>query len=347
MLHCPIANLCGTMNRNAMPNELPSFSIVTPSYNQGIFVEDTVRSVLDQHYPNLEYWVMDGGSTDLTCDVLRRYADRLQFVSERDGGQSDAINKGIARSHGQIIGWLNSDDTYAPGALMSVATYFRDHPEVAVVYGDADYIDADGTDIVPCAHIEPYDAHRLLHYSDFIVQPAAFFRRDAFEAVGGLDQSLHYCMDYDLWLKLAARYKIAYLPQRLASFRWFGENKTAVGGHERLAEIEAMARCHGARGLPAYVRLEAVRLHLVEAMQAAGKWRLLSAATSGFQSIGQLLQSPRAMASLLSPRTWDIILTGQKLRNHVRAGRRTPNPPAPQPTSPAPTHATAGYPLAK
>jgi hypothetical protein len=329
-----------------MANELPSFSIVTPSYNQGIFIEDTVRSVLDQHYPALEYWVMDGGSTDLTCDVLRRYSGRLQFVSQRDGGQSDAINQGIARSHGQIIGWLNSDDTYAPGALMTVATYFRDHPDVAVVYGDADYIDADGNAIVSCAHIEPYNAHRLLHYSDFIVQPAAFFRRDAFEAVGGLDKSLHYCMDYDLWLKLAARYKIAYLPQRFASFRWFGENKTAVGGRQRLAEIDAMARRHGAHGLPAYVRLEAVRLHLAEAIQAAAKGRLIGAAGSCLQSTWQLLQSPRAMASLLSPRTWNIILTGQKLRNHVRGGRQTHNP-APQETTPTSPHPATGYPLAK
>jgi hypothetical protein len=331
-----------------MPPGLPSVSIVTPSYNQGPFIEATIRSVLEQQYAGLEYWVMDGGSTDATPDILHRYADRIHYVSEKDEGQSDAINKGFDRCHGQILGWLNSDDTYAPGAVAAVAAYFRDHPEVALVYGNADYIDAAGHPIVGCAHIEPYDAHRLLHYSDFIVQPAAFFRREAFEAVGGVDKSLNYCMDYDLWLKIAGRYQVAYLPQVLAHFRWFGENKTAVGGRQRLAEIEAMARRHGARGLPAYVRLEAVRLHLAEAVQAGRQGQLGAAAASLVRSAGQLLQSPRAGLSLLSPRTWKIIYTGQRLRNHARTLQRRPqsilHPSAPPP-APSASHST--YPMAK
>ncbi len=304
-----------------MHSSPPTFCIVTPSYNQGPFIDATIRSVLEQTV-DLEYWVMDGGSTDQTVDILRRYDGRLQWVSQKDGGQSDAVNKGVARGRGQIVGWLNSDDTYCPGALAAVAEFFQAHPKIMLVYGDAEYIDAEGRPITRCAHIEPFNSHRLLHYSDFIVQPAAFFRREAFEAVGGLDVSLNYCMDYDLWLKMAARFPVAYMPRTLARFRWFGQNKTAVGGHERLAEIEAMARRHGALGLPAYVRLEAVRLHLGEAAHAAAQGEILKATASLARSIGQTFRSPRALRSLLSPHTWKIIHTGQVLRNHGRAKAR-------------------------
>jgi hypothetical protein len=291
----------------------PSFCIVTPSYNQGSFIDATIRSVLTQEV-ELDYWVMDGGSADQTVEVLRRYGDRLKWVSEKDGGQSDAVNKGIARGRGDIIGWLNSDDTYCPGALAAVASFFKSNPEVMLVYGDAEYIDAAGNRIAACAHIEPFNERRLLHYSDIIVQPAAFFRREAFEAVGGLDASLNYCMDYDLWLKMAARFKVAYLPRTLAQFRWFGQNKTAVGGRERLSEIESMARRHGARGLPAYVRLEAVRLHLGEAAHAVSGGRLIKASGAMILAMGHTLRSPRALASLFSPHTWKIIHTGHVLR---------------------------------
>jgi hypothetical protein len=303
-----------------MPSPRPTFCIVTPSYNQGPFIDATIRSVLEQGV-DLEYWVMDGGSSDQTLEILRRYDGRLKWVSQKDGGQSDAVNKGVARGRGgagEIIGWLNSDDTYCPGALAAVSDFFAAHPEVMLVYGDAEYIDAAGRPIAPCAHIEPFNARRLLHYSDFIVQPAAFFRREAFEAVGGVDVSLNYCMDYDLWLKMAARFPVAYLPRTLARFRWFGQNKTAVGGHERLAEIERMARSHGARGLPAYVRLEAVRLHLAECAHAAAQGRPVRALASLIQATAHTLRSPRALRSLLSPHTWKIIHTGHILRREGR-----------------------------
>ncbi|HEY8667665.1 MAG TPA: glycosyltransferase family 2 protein [Tepidisphaeraceae bacterium] len=301
-----------------MALSLPSVSIVTPSYNQGRFIAATIDSVLNQNYPNVEYVVMDGGSTDQTVEILKGYGERIAWVSERDDGQSDALNKGFGRTRGEILGWLNSDDTYSPGAIAAAAEYFATHPDVAMVYGDADYIDATGGRIGRCAHVEPFNLHRLLYYSDFIVQPAAFFRRSAFEAVGGIDASLHFCMDYDLWLKIGGRFKMAYLPRVLANFRWFGGNKTAVGGQRRFDEIEAMVRRHGAPGLPAYVRLEAVRMHLHDGLCAAGKARIGQAASSTWRALSVLLPSGRALASLFSPLTWKIIWTGQVLRSKTR-----------------------------
>ena len=140
--------------------EWPRISIVTPSYNQGAFLEETIRSVLLQGYPNLEYIVMDGGSTDGSVEVLRSFGDRVQWVSQNDGGQSDAINQGFARLGGDVLGWLNSDDTFAPGAFRTVMEFMAAHPDVALVYGDADFIDARGNRIGRCVHVEPFEAHR-------------------------------------------------------------------------------------------------------------------------------------------------------------------------------------------
>jgi glycosyltransferase involved in cell wall biosynthesis len=301
-------------------SELP-VAIVTPSYNTGRYVGATVRSVLDQDYAPLDYLVMDGGSTDETVDVLKSFGPRVRWVSERDKGQSDAINRGFAQARGEVLGWLNSDDTYAPGAVRAAAEFLAAHPDVGMVYGDADFIDASGRYIGRCQHVEKvFSPHRLLHYSDFIVQPAAFFRRSAFEAVGGLDPSLNWAMDYDLWLKFAAAgFKVAYLPRVLANYRWLGASKSAAGGWGRLNEVDRVARRHGARRRPAFFRLEKVNLHLVAAMAAARAARPLGAIAGVARATGNLLGSPRAVRSLLSPLTWRVIYTGQVLR--ARAAR--------------------------
>ena len=296
-------------------SELP-VAIVTPSYNTGRYVGATVRSVLEQGYAPLDYLVMDGGSTDETVEVLKSFGARVRWVSERDKGQSDAINRGFGQTRGEVLGWLNSDDTYAPGALRAAAEFLAAHPDVAMVYGDADFIDASGRRIGRCQHVEKvFSHHRLLHYSDFIVQPAAFFRRSAFEAVGGLDPSLNWAMDYDLWLKFAAAgLKVAYLPRVLANYRWLGASKSAAGGWGRLNEVDRVARRHGARRTPAFFRLEKVNLHLVAARQAARALHPVDALASMARATGNLLGSPRAMRSLLSPLTWRVIYTGQVLR---------------------------------
>src|SRR5688572_3592389 len=151
---------------------MPTLAVVTPSYNTGRYIGDAVRSVLRQDYPRVDYMVMDGGSTDGTVDVLRSFGPRLRWVSQKDKGQSDAINRGFARTRGELLGWLNSDDTYAPGAFHAVAKVFAARPDVDVVYGDATYTDHAGRHVAPCVHVEPFNRERLFRYSDFIVQPA-------------------------------------------------------------------------------------------------------------------------------------------------------------------------------
>ena len=123
-----------------MPRQLPTFTIVTPSFNHAAYLEATIRSVLDQNYPGLQYIVMDGGSTDGTVEILQKYSDRLQWTSEKDQGQAHAIRRGFERATGEILAWLNSDDCYKPGCIEAAAIYLADHPEVALVYGDADFI---------------------------------------------------------------------------------------------------------------------------------------------------------------------------------------------------------------
>jgi len=299
-------------------NDLPRIAVVTPSYNTGRHIGAAVRSVLEQDYPNFDYIVMDGGSTDQTVDVLRGFGERLRWVSQTDAGQADAINKGFARTGGEVLCWLNSDDTYAPGAFRSVAQFFAANPDVDVVYGDASYTDAQGKVIAPCVHVEPYNRHRLFHYSDFIVQPATFFRRSAYEAVGGIDPDIHWAMDYDLWLKMAKRFNFAYLPRRLADFRWLANNKTATGSWGRLDEIGRILRRQG-HGIPAYIRLERINLHAREAVDALTHGDLGRAVASAARAAVTTLSSPRVLRSLLSVQTWRVMWVGQVLRRRAAA----------------------------
>ena len=299
-------------------SSLPRIAVVTPSYNTGKHIEAAIRSVLDQDYTDFDYIVMDGGSTDNTVDVLKSFGDRLRWVSQKDKGQGDAIHRGFGQTTGEILTWLNSDDTYAPGAFRAVAEFFAANPDVALVYGNANYTDADGSLIAPCVHVEPYNARRLFYYSDFIVQPTTFFRRSAYEAVGGIDTSLHFAMDYDLWLKIARRFKVAYLPRHLADFRWLFDNKTATGSFRRLDEIRALVARQGFPE-PAYIRLERVNLHARKALSQLRHGAIGRTARSAFAAVRGTLSHPRAMWSMVQPHTWRIIWTGQILR--ARAAR--------------------------
>lgn len=289
-------------------------TIVTPSFNQQAFIDATIQSVMSQDYPHIQYIVMDGGSTDGTVELLKQHGEKFRWISQVDKGQTDAIARGFAMGDGEILTWVNSDDTLEPGAVSRAMQYLADHPEVDLVYGDAAFIDQQGRFIAECAHVEPFDRHRLLHYSDFIVQPAAFFRRSALEQAGGLDITLHWAMDYDLWLKLTKNGKAVYLPGRLANYRWLGDNKTASGGSGRLVEVLAVAQRHGASGLPAYFKLEAVLHHYTQSRQALRDGQFSRAMAELGRALGAWIFSPRAWWSLMQKRTWRIIRTGQIIR---------------------------------
>jgi glycosyltransferase involved in cell wall biosynthesis len=221
---------------------LPLVSIVTPSYNQGRFIRETIESVLSQDYPNIEYWVIDGASTDSTLSILREYEGdrRFRWLSEPDRGQADAVNKGWRRAHGEILGWLNSDDTYLPGALRAQAGALVAHPDVGVVYGDAIFTDQHGRPLHRY-HARPFDRRRFLHLSA-IPQPGAFLRRSLVMRYGGLDTRLHYALDYELFLRLMWVTTFLYTGSLVATYRLHDSSKS-VGGYDRmLGETIAVVR---------------------------------------------------------------------------------------------------------
>ena len=232
----------------------PSISIITPSFNQGQFIERTIRSVLDQNYLRLEYIVIDGGSTDGTIDILKRYEPRIRWISEKDTGQSNAINKGFQMAKGEIVAWLNSDDTYLPGALAAVGRFFSEHPDVMMVYGEGYIIDE--TDGIKCRFpfTEPkFDLWKLIYYGDYILQQSSFLRRSVFDAVDLLNESLHYGMDWDLFIRIGKRFRVGYIPKYIGCIREHGLAKTSVGGKERFKELVGIIRRHGVlRYPPAY-----------------------------------------------------------------------------------------------
>jgi hypothetical protein len=233
--------------------------IVTPSLNQAEFIEETIRSVLTQDYPNIAYMVVDGGSRDGTLDILRRHEGELRWTSGEDDGQSDAINRGFAAGSGEIIAWLNADDRYTPGAFRAAVEAFVQEPSLDLVYGQAVFIDRAGRSLGAARHGEPWNLRELVHGTNFVQQPAAFFRRTAFEAVGGLDVDLHYVMDYDLWIRLGSRGTVRFMPQVLAEVRMYAETKTATGGLPRFEEMERMIRRYGRRSVPSGFEPEMLR----------------------------------------------------------------------------------------
>jgi glycosyltransferase involved in cell wall biosynthesis len=210
-------------------SDLPFVSIVTPSYNQARFLEATLRSVLGQDYPNMEYLVVDGGSNDGSVDIIRRYTARLAWwVSEKDSGQSEAINKGFRRAHGEFVGWLNSDDIYLPGAVSAAIKVFQSHPEAGLVYGDAQAIDADGK-AFNVMRARQYTLTDLMAFN-IICQPAAFMRRSVLEDAGFLNPAYQLLMDNLLWMCMALKAPIVYSPQTWAAARYHDQAKNRTRG---------------------------------------------------------------------------------------------------------------------
>lgn len=253
---------------------LPSISVVTPSYNQAQFIAQTVDSVRQQQYPHLEHLVIDGLSTDGTLDVLAGYGDDVVVTSEKDSGQTEAINKGLRKAQGDVICWLNSDDYLLPGALQAVGEFFAAHPEVTWVTGDGVIVDAEGRPIQKPVRtykqvLRKFPPAVYLGLANSIVQPATFWRRSVHERIGYLDESLHYTMDYDWWMRLLSTGRPGKIDRALCGFRIHDASKSGSLYEQMLDEdyqtfrrhsssrvLAAAHRAHNALILAAYRRIK-------------------------------------------------------------------------------------------
>lgn len=261
-----------------------TISITTPSCNQGEFLAETIESVIGQAGEfAIDYIIVDGASTDNSLDIITHYDTLLQrgewpikcrgitfrWQSEKDRGQTDALMKGFRQATGGILAWLNSDDTYLPGALQTAAGFFRDNPDTGLLYGDAYYCNPTGT-IIGRYRTEEFDLDTLASFN-FICQPSAFFRRDVFETVGGLDESLHFAMDYDLWIRIGQRFSCRFIPRFLSMYRLHDASKTIRDealrenieaglrvaikyfGWAPLTRVYALCHCSCKTGLPTFM----------------------------------------------------------------------------------------------
>ena len=245
--------------------ETPIVSVVTPSFNQGRFIGETIESVISQEGDFcLEYLIMDGGSTDNSVEVIKRYEALLKegkwpvkcrgieygWVSEKDRGQTDAINKGFRRAKGEIVAWLNADDTYLPGTIEKAVKHFTSNPACMTLYGEGYEMDETGTVIRRFKATRDFDLPSLIHVCDYILQPTVFMRKKALEEAGFPDEGLNWCMDWDLWIRIGKRFRVDYIPEYLASSRIYKETKTSTGGIDRFREIISVMKRHGNRRLP-------------------------------------------------------------------------------------------------
>ncbi len=289
-----------------MPS-LPRITVITPSLNQRAFIEETIQSVLSQNYPNLEYIVMDGGSTDGTLQILKRYEGKLRWFSERDRGQSDAINKGMRLATGDVLAFLNSDDTYEPGGLLRVGCYFADHPEAKWLTGRCRTIDCDSAEIRKMVTYYKNlwlsaPRYSVLLVLNYISQPATFWRREVMEKIGGFDESLRYSMDYDYWLRVGREFKLAVIEDYLASFRLHPESKAGSSVHAQFEVSFLIAQ----RYLPSQLmtRLHAIHKDItVAAYRLMNSYGLLSRRVAGCLDSGsQRCESPADKARALDSR---------------------------------------------
>ncbi len=291
------------------PAHWPRVTVVTPTFNQGSFIEETIRSVLLQDYANLEYFILDAGSTDETLEIVRRYEPWLAgWTSEPDRGQSHAILKGFQRASGDVITWLNSDDVFLPGALRAIGQAFAEHPDTWLVYGDGERINE--ASLITGRFTGERDYASLLKTGATIPQPAAFFRREAFFAVGGLDENLHHTMDLDLWLRLLqARPQAVYVPRALARLRFYPNSKTGSGHRRILGEFQQTLARHDTSEIPSVIEDWLAPAYVAQAFEA-----LLAGDTeAGRQALALVLENmprwtadPQRLPGAIARQAWSL-----------------------------------------
>jgi glycosyltransferase involved in cell wall biosynthesis len=314
--------------------ERPLVSVVTPSLNQGEYIAATIESVRQQDYPAIEHLVVDGGSTDDTLDVLRRYP-HLQWTSAPDAGQADAVNQGWQRARGDILGWLNADDTYTPGAIAAAVAAFAAHPNVDLIYGDCHEIDAAGRRL-GTARARPYDRGALLRLEYDIYQPAVFLRRRVLDRVGLLDARLHLAMDWDYWVRAGGCCRLLYVPRAWACFRVHAAAKMSARARAILPEhLHTLRRAFAEPALPRAIRRR--RRETYSNAYLAGALRSYAAGERA-EARARLTRALRWYPHPLRPKTLKALLllvdtlsgrqAGREVVDWLRAARRRAPRPA-------------------
>jgi glycosyltransferase involved in cell wall biosynthesis len=222
-------------------SNLPLVTVITPAYNQAHFLRDTIESVLAQDYPNIELVVLNDGSTDNTEEILKEYTGRIKWETQPNMGQTATINKGWQQTSGEIITWLNSDDTFLPGGVRIGVQYLLDHPETAIVFGDTMLTEADGTHLYASPPQPPFDYMRFLaNCNNTVSQPSTFIRRTVLEKAGELDSKFYYFMDWDFWMRAGLYFKIDHITDILSTYRLHAESKTVAQALKAAPELEYM-----------------------------------------------------------------------------------------------------------